>query len=74
MVLKGSPEDIKGQYDQLIQLLLPTMPQPNDACDVKEGDVDGIKYRLYTPKEAAKSGPLPVGIVSLQVTSGLWIL
>ena len=62
MALKGTPEEIRAQVDQLVQMLIPQMPAPNDACDVKEGDVEGIKYRLYTPKEAAKSGPLPVGI------------
>jgi versiconal hemiacetal acetate esterase len=60
--IRGSPEEIKAQYEGLIQLLAPQLPAPSDAVDAKEGDIDGIKYRLYTPKEAAKSGPLPVGI------------
>lgn len=61
-MLKGTVEEIREQYAQLVQMLMPLAPKPNDSCDVKEGDVDGIKYRLYTPREAAKSGPLPVGI------------
>jgi versiconal hemiacetal acetate esterase len=58
----GTPEEIKGQYDQIVALLLPQLPAPSDAVDSKDGEVEGIKYRLYTPKEAAKSGPLPVAI------------
>lgn len=48
--LKGSPEEIRGQYDALVQALIPLMPAPNENVDVVEGDVDGIKYRTYTPK------------------------
>ena len=48
--------------DQLIEMLLPQIPPPSDACEVREGDVDGIKYRVYIPKEASKQGPLPVGV------------
>ena len=59
MALNGSPEKIRAQVDGLVQILLPQMPAPNDACDVKEGDVGGIKRRLYMPKETAKGGPLP---------------
>ncbi|KAL2441696.1 Versiconal hemiacetal acetate esterase [Exophiala dermatitidis] len=62
MCLHGTPEEIRGQYEQLVQLLLPQLPQPSDAVESKDGEVDGIKYRLYTPKEASKQGPLPVGI------------
>jgi versiconal hemiacetal acetate esterase len=49
-ILKGTPEEIKGMYDQLVQALIPMMPAPNENVDVVEGDVDGIKYRTYTPK------------------------
>ncbi|KAK5189348.1 Telomerase-binding protein [Exophiala xenobiotica] len=62
MVLKGSAEEIRAQTEQLIQILLPQLPPPSDAVESKDGEVDGIKYRLYTPKEASKQGPLPVGI------------
>ena len=48
--------------DQLIEMLIPLLPKPSDAVESKDGEVDGVKYRLYTPTEAAKSGPLPVGI------------
>lgn len=59
-ILKGSPETIKGMYDQLVQALIPMMPAPNENVDVVEGEVDGIKYRTYTPKEG--DGPFPIGV------------
>lgn len=62
MVLGGTPEEIRAQNDQLVQLLIPQLPPPSDAVESKDGEVDGIKYRLYTPKEASKQGPLPVGV------------
>ncbi|KIY03174.1 uncharacterized protein Z520_01641 [Fonsecaea multimorphosa CBS 102226] len=62
MVMTGTPEEIRAQYDQLVGLLLPQLPPPSEAVESKDGEVEGIKYRLYTPKEAAKSGPLPVAI------------
>lgn len=58
--LKGTPEEIKGMYDQLVQALLPMFPPFSENVDVKEGDVDGIGYRIYTPK--GKSGPFPTAI------------
>ena len=59
-ILKGTPETIKGMYDQLVQALIPMMPAPNENVDVAEGDVDGIKYRTYVPKKG--DGPFPIGI------------
>ncbi|EXJ94727.1 hypothetical protein A1O1_03124 [Capronia coronata CBS 617.96] len=64
MVLHGTPEDIRGQYDQLVAVLLPQLPPPSDAVESKDGEVDGVKYRLYTPKEASKQGALPVGVLT----------
>ena len=61
-VIHGTPEVIKAQYEGLVAFLIPQLPPPSDAVDAQEGEVDGIKYRLYTPKEAAKGGPLPVGV------------
>lgn len=59
-VLKGTPEEIRAQFDQLVQALLPLMPAPSENVNVKEGDVEDVKYRLYTPKEG--SGPFPIAI------------
>ena len=58
--LKGSAEEIKAMYNQLVEALIPMMPAPNENVDVVEGDVDGIKYRTYTPKEG--DGPFPIAI------------
>lgn len=60
MVLGGSPENIKAQYDQLVAMLMPHMPPPSENVVSKDGEVDSIQYRLYNPKNA--SGPLPVAI------------
>ena len=58
--MKGSPEEIKGMYDALVQALIPMMPAPSENVDITEGDVDGIKYRTYTPK--GENGPFPIAI------------
>jgi versiconal hemiacetal acetate esterase len=59
-ILKGSPEEIKAMYDGLVQALLPQLPKPSENVESKDGDVDGIRYRLYWPKGA--SGSLPTAI------------
>ncbi|KAK3056868.1 Telomerase-binding protein [Extremus antarcticus] len=58
--LKGSPEEIRAQYDGLVAALIPMMPPMPEGVDVAEGDVDGVKYRTYTPQEG--SGPFPIAI------------
>ena len=59
-ILKGSPEEIRQMYDGLVQALIPMMPPLPENVTVNEGEVDGIKYRTYTPKEG--DGPFPIGI------------
>ena len=63
-MLKGTIKEIRQGYDDLITMLAPQMPKPSDAISAKDREVEGIKYRVYTPIEASKSGPLPVGIYS----------
>ena len=60
--MKGSIKEIRDMTDGLVAMLLPQLPPPSDAVESKDGDVDGVKYRVYVPKEASKKGPLPVGI------------
>jgi versiconal hemiacetal acetate esterase len=60
--LEGTPEEVKAQYAGMIEMLAPLAPPPTPAVESKDGDVDGVGYRIYTPVEAAKSGPLPVGL------------
>lgn len=58
--LKGTPEEIRAQYDGLVQALLPMLPPFPEGCTITDGDVDGVKYRTYTPKEG--DGPFPIGV------------
>jgi versiconal hemiacetal acetate esterase len=60
--LKGTAEEFRAQFDGLLGMLAPLYPPPTDAVSTKDGDVDGIAYRIYTPVAASKSGPLPVGL------------
>jgi len=60
MVLAGSPADIKQQYEDLVAMLMPQMPKPSENVESKDGDIDGVKYRVYNPKGA--SGSLPIAI------------
>lgn len=57
--------------DALAQALLPQLPKPSENVESKDGDVDGIGYRLYWPKSA--SGPLPTAIWSM-MTLALWLV
>lgn len=59
-ILKGSIEDIRGQFDGLVQALIPMMPPMPEGTNIVEGNVDGIKYRTYTPKEG--NGPFPIAL------------
>lgn len=62
MVLHGSIDELRAMDQQLIAFLLPQLPKPSENVVSKDGEVDGIKYRVYNPK--GQSGPLPVGIWS----------
>jgi versiconal hemiacetal acetate esterase len=62
VVINGTAEEIRAQYHQLMAIVLPQYPAPSDAVKSDYGQVEGIKYRLYIPKAAAASGPLPVAI------------
>ncbi|EMC91855.1 hypothetical protein BAUCODRAFT_307726 [Baudoinia panamericana UAMH 10762] len=58
--LKGTPEEIRAQYDGLIQALMPLYSAPSDAVESKDFDADGVKVRGYWPK--GTTGELPAGI------------
>lgn len=58
--LGGSPTDIKKQYDDLVAMLLPLIPKPSENVESKDGDVDGIKYRVYNPKGASDALPIAI--------------
>ncbi|EME38960.1 esterase-like protein [Dothistroma septosporum NZE10] len=57
-VLHGTPDEIKAMYAGLSQALKPMAPPFSENVDVTEGDVDGIKYRIYKLK--GERGPLPI--------------
>jgi acetyl esterase/lipase len=61
-VLKETIEEIRKGYDDLLAMLAPQMPKPSEAVSKKDGEFDGIKYRVCTPVEASKSGPLPISV------------
>jgi len=58
--LKGSTEEIRAQYDGLVAALIPLLPPFPEGVTVDEGEVDGIKYRTYVPKDV--EGPMPIGV------------
>ena len=60
MALKGTPDEIKATVTGLGQILSAQLPPPSENVERKDGEVDGIKYRLYWPKGA--DGSLPTAI------------
>ena len=64
-MLKGTVAELRQGFDDLVAMVTPQMPKPSDAVSTTDGDVEGIKYRIYTPVEASKKddgGLLPVGV------------
>lgn len=60
--LHGTPAEFREQFTTLGAMLAALYPPPTDAVSSTDGEIDGIGYRIYTPVEAAKAGPLPVGL------------
>jgi len=58
--LRGTPEEIRAQYDGLVAALMPMMPPMPEGVDVVDGEHEGIKYRTYTPQEG--TGPFPIAL------------
>ncbi|KAE8375823.1 Alpha/Beta hydrolase protein [Aspergillus bertholletiae] len=59
-VLKGSPEEIKQQYDGLLAFLAENRPAPDPYVSTKDMTIAGVKCRVYTP--GSPRSPRPVGI------------
>lgn len=59
-VLKGTPDEIKAMHNGLVESLLPHLPKPSENVESKDGDVDGIGYRLYWPKSASSALPTAI--------------
>jgi versiconal hemiacetal acetate esterase len=49
------------QYNGLVAALTAQLPPPDPSVSTKDGSVDGIKYRVYTP-EAGQKSSLSMGI------------
>ncbi|KAH7378188.1 carboxylesterase [Cadophora sp. MPI-SDFR-AT-0126] len=63
VVLHGSVQNIRDMDASSAALCASLLPPPSDATTSVDGEVEGIKYRIYTPRDASKlGGPLPVAI------------
>lgn len=58
--LKGSTEEIRAQYDGLVQALMPMLPPFPENTTITEGEEQGTKYRTYVPKDG--EGPFPIAV------------
>ncbi|KAJ9636174.1 hypothetical protein H2204_005446 [Knufia peltigerae] len=61
-LLQGSVEEMRAQVAELGQKLMSRAPTSSDAVESRDGYVESVRYRVYTPNDASKQGPLPVGI------------
>ena len=57
----GSVEDIRAQYEGVVGLLTPLAPPFSENIEFKDGEVGGVKYRVYNPKNQGDK-KLPVGV------------
>jgi versiconal hemiacetal acetate esterase len=59
----GTPEEIRATYQAMLDASLQQRPPPSPNVEARDGEVNGIKYRLYWPKDADRS--LPTAIFSM---------
>lgn len=64
-VLHGTVPEMRATFGGIHQMLQPLYPSASGNVDAKDGDVDGIKYRVYTPKDH-RTGGLPLAMWSEQ--------
>lgn len=62
MALQGSVSDIRKQFADLFAAISPGYPCASDAVSVSDGIVQGVRYRVYTPKPIKEKIPLPLGV------------
>ncbi|KAF7121638.1 hypothetical protein CNMCM5793_009109 [Aspergillus hiratsukae] len=60
VTLTGDASEMRNQFAGLYAALAPNYPPAPDAVSVMNGSHEGIKYRVYFPKNAGKL--LPVGV------------
>ncbi|GAD94128.1 hypothetical protein MYCGRDRAFT_77854 [Paecilomyces variotii No. 5] len=57
--LNGNAEQMREQFNGLVSALLPRLPCPSEEVASQDGEVDGIKYRIYLPRDVKDSERLP---------------
>lgn len=62
MALQGSVSDIRKQFADLFAAISPGYPPASDAVSVSDSIVQGVRYRVYTPKAVKKGISLPLGV------------
>jgi len=68
-VLCGTVPEMRAQFNGFSQGLLPLYPPASENVDTRDGNVEGVRYRIYTPKPC--KGGLPLAIWSKHNQS-LW--
>jgi len=58
--LRGGPQEARATFAELLEQLRSLYPPPSGNVEVREGDVDGTKYRTYTPKGHKDHLPLAI--------------
>lgn len=53
---------MRNQFAGLLAAVAPGYPPASDKVAVSNGTVQGIGYRIYTPKTAQATNPLPLGV------------
>ena len=64
--IKGLVKEIRAMYNALEQSLMPRLPKPSENVESSDGEIEGIKYRLYWPKGTTEA--LPTGMWSKRQT------
>lgn len=52
--------EIRKQYADLVAALMPSAPPFQENVEFKDTTADGVKVRVYNPKES--KGSLPIGV------------
>lgn len=53
---------MRNQFAGLLAAVAPGYPSASDEVGVSNGAVQGVRYRIYTPKTAKATNPLPLGV------------
>lgn len=53
---------MRNQFAALLAAVAPGYPPASDKVGMSNGAVQGVRYRIYTPKTAKATNPLPLGV------------